>query len=115
LRYWGHWPVVCRVWALELLSWHGREQQTVSFRPPNLVLLTPHNGRVPVLPRHGLLFLLQALVGGASQHYRADISNFFGIDLARLLPFNIARTWHLQLAIFWSRHRTSRLEYSWHR
>src|SRR5207237_1214104 len=34
-------------------------------------------------------------------HYRADISNFFGLDLARLLPFNIARTWHLQLAIFW--------------
>jgi nitric oxide reductase large subunit len=49
----------------------------------------------------GLLFFLQTLVGGASQHYRADISNFFGIDLARLLPFNIARTWHLQLAIFW--------------
>ena len=49
----------------------------------------------------GLLFLLQTLVGGASQHYRAEIANFFGIDLARLLPFNIARTWHLQLAIFW--------------
>ena len=28
-------------------------------------------------------------------------SNFFGFDLARFLPFNIARTWHLQLAIFW--------------
>ena len=49
----------------------------------------------------GLLFLLQTLAGGASQHYRAEISNFFGVDLARLLPFNIARTWHLQLAIFW--------------
>ncbi len=23
------------------------------------------------------------------------------VDLARVLPFNIARTWHLQLAIFW--------------
>jgi len=48
-----------------------------------------------------LLFLVQTLVGGASQHYRAEISNFFGIDLARLIPYNIARTWHLQLAIFW--------------
>ena len=48
-----------------------------------------------------LLFLMQALLGGATQHYRADLSSFFGIDLARLLPFNIARTWHLQLAIFW--------------
>ena len=47
------------------------------------------------------LFLLQALVGAASQHYRAEVSNFFGLDLAQILPFNLARTWHLQLAIFW--------------
>jgi nitric oxide reductase subunit B len=48
-----------------------------------------------------LLFLAQTLVGGASQHYRAELANFFGIDLARILPFNLARTWHVQLAIFW--------------
>jgi nitric oxide reductase subunit B len=48
-----------------------------------------------------VLFLFQTLLGGASEHYRADISNFFGIDLATVIPFNIARTWHLQLAIFW--------------
>jgi nitric oxide reductase subunit B len=84
------------------LGWHGREQQTVSFRPPNQVLLTPAQRACAwFFLVMGLLFLLQTLVGGASQHYRADISNFFGIDLARLLPFNIARTWHLQLAIFW--------------
>ena len=48
-----------------------------------------------------VLFLLQTLLGGATEHYRAELSNFFGIDLATVLPFNIARTWHLQLAIFW--------------
>ena len=48
-----------------------------------------------------LLFLIQALVGGATVHYRADPSGFFGIDLSTLLPSNIVRTWHLQLAIFW--------------
>jgi nitric oxide reductase subunit B len=48
-----------------------------------------------------LLFLLQTLLGGAAQHYRADLQSFFGLDLARILPFNVARTWHLQLAIFW--------------
>jgi nitric oxide reductase subunit B len=84
------------------LGWHGREQQTVSFRPPNQVLLTPAQRACAwFFLVMGLLFLLQTLVGAASQHYRAEISNFFGIDLARLLPFNIARTWHLQLAIFW--------------
>ena len=48
-----------------------------------------------------LLFLAQVLVGGATAHYRAEPGGFYGIDLAPLLPSNIVRTWHLQLAIFW--------------
>ena len=48
-----------------------------------------------------LLFLLQTLLGGATEHYRAELSNFFGLDLGRLIPFNVARTWHVQLALFW--------------
>ena len=28
--------------------------------------------------------------------------SFFGFDLARLLPYNLARTWHLQLSLFWT-------------
>lgn len=84
------------------LGWHGREQRAIHFRPPGEVALTPaqHSCAWFFLVM-ALLFLLQTLFGGASQHYRADLSNFFGIDLARVLPFNVARTWHLQLAIFW--------------
>ncbi len=48
-----------------------------------------------------VLFLAQVFVGGATAHYRADPTSFYGIDLSRLLPSNIVRTWHLQLAIFW--------------
>ncbi len=48
-----------------------------------------------------LLFLAQTLVGGAVAHFRADPGTFYGFDLSRLLPSNILRTWHLQLAIFW--------------
>jgi nitric oxide reductase subunit B len=48
-----------------------------------------------------LLFLVQVLVGGATAHFRAEPGNFYGIDLSRLLPSNILRTWHLQLAVFW--------------
>ena len=55
-----------------------------------------------VLLRHGAsLFLIQTLVGAASQHYRAELTNFFGFDLARVFPYNLMRTWHVQLAIFW--------------
>ena len=34
-------------------------------------------------------------------HYRVEPGAFYGVDLAQLLPYNLARTWHLQLAIFW--------------
>lgn len=47
------------------------------------------------------LFLLQAFVGGLTAHYRADPGTFFGVDISSILPSNIARTWHLQLALFW--------------
>ena len=53
------------------------------------------------------LFLIQTLVGAASQHYRADLGGFFGIDLAQVLPYNLTRTWHVQLAIFWVSPRSS--------
>ena len=47
------------------------------------------------------LFLLQTLRRRApSQHYRAELGGFFGIDLAQVLPYNLVRTWHVQLAIF---------------
>lgn len=49
----------------------------------------------------GLLLLLQVLVGGATAHYRAEPGTFYGFDLTALLPTNLLRTWHLQLAIFW--------------
>ncbi len=48
-----------------------------------------------------LLFLLQTLAGGALAHYRVESGAFYGVDLARYLPYNLLRTFHLQLAIFW--------------
>jgi nitric oxide reductase subunit B len=84
------------------LGWHGREQRTISFHKPDKVMLTPgQRSTAWFFLVMALLFLMQTLLGGATQHYRAEISNFFGFDLARVLPFNIARTWHIQLAIFW--------------
>ena len=42
------------------------------------------------------------VLGGAIEHYRAELSNFFGFDLAQILPFNLARTWHVQLSLLWT-------------
>lgn len=84
------------------LGWHAPEEKRISFRSPDEVMLTPAQracaGYFFVM---ALLFFLQTMFGGAAEHYRAEITDFFGIDLARVLPFNLARTYHLQLAIFW--------------
>jgi nitric oxide reductase subunit B len=48
-----------------------------------------------------LLFLVQSFLGGVLAHYRVETGAFYGLDIARWLPYNLARTWHLQLAIFW--------------
>jgi nitric oxide reductase subunit B len=48
-----------------------------------------------------LLFFAQVNVGGATAHFRADPSSFYGFDLSFLFPSNLMRTWHLQLAILW--------------
>ncbi len=47
------------------------------------------------------LFVLQTFAGGALAHYRVEPFGFYGFNLEKWLPFNVVRTWHLQLAIFW--------------
>jgi len=84
------------------LGWHGRDQRRIRFVEPGRVALTPaQRATAFFFLVMAALFLIQALLGGSVQHYRAELSNFFGIDLAQILPFNLARTWHLQLGIFW--------------
>jgi nitric oxide reductase subunit B len=85
-----------------LLGWHGREQASLSFRTPGDVALTPAQRACAwFFFVMAALFVIQTLVGAASQHYRADLADFFGINLATAFPFNLMRTWHVQLALFW--------------
>ena len=84
------------------LGWQGREQATLSFRAPGDVALTPgQRATAWFFFVMAALFLIQTVVGAASQHYRAEVDNFFGLDLAEIFPYNLMRTWHVQLAIFW--------------
>jgi nitric oxide reductase subunit B len=84
------------------LGWHGRDQRELRFHSPDRVSLTPAQRATAwfFLAMAGL-FLVQALMGAATQHYRADLGSFFGIPLDQWLPYNLTRTWHVQLSIFW--------------
>ena len=48
-----------------------------------------------------VLFLLQICIGGILAHYGVEGDGFFGFPLDQFLPYSIARTWHLQIGIFW--------------
>ncbi|MFZ5569659.1 MAG: nitric-oxide reductase large subunit [Thermodesulfobacteriota bacterium] len=46
------------------------------------------------------LFVIQIGMGALTAHYTVEGSAFFGLPLAKILPYAAVRTWHLQLAIF---------------
>ncbi|MGB3664524.1 MAG: nitric-oxide reductase large subunit, partial [Mycolicibacter algericus] len=85
------------------IGWHGAETTKLKFRQPGEVPLTrSQRAAIWIFAVVAVLFLIQTLLGGAVEHYRADLAEFYGIDLAKLLPYNLARTWHLQLSLFWT-------------
>jgi nitric oxide reductase subunit B len=85
------------------LGWQGRQADTISFRRPGDVAVTAtQRACAYFFLVVALLFVVQVLVGAAAEHFRADLSSFFGLDLGRWLPYNLVRTWHVQLSIFWT-------------
>lgn len=84
-----------------VLGWHGTEERRLQFHPPAEVALTPaQRATAWYFFIVAALFLVQTLLGGATAHYHAESGGFFGWDLAQYLPYNLTRTWHLQLALF---------------
>lgn len=48
------------------------------------------------------LFFLQLMMGGLMAHYTVHPGEFYGIKLVSdNIPYNLPKSWHLQLAIFW--------------
>jgi nitric oxide reductase subunit B len=85
------------------IGWHSSEAPAIAFRQPGEVALTPaQRSTAWFFFIIAALFVVQALLGSLAEHYRADLSSFFGFDIAKYLPFNLARTWHLQLSLFWT-------------
>ena len=47
------------------------------------------------------LIVAQIGLGVLTAHYGVEGSGFYGIPLAKCLPYAVTRTWHTQLGIFW--------------
>ncbi len=47
------------------------------------------------------LILVQILLGIVTAHYGVEGDGFYGIPISKWLPYSVARTWHVQLGLFW--------------
>ena len=47
------------------------------------------------------LILVQMLLGIITAHYGVEGDGFYGFPLSQWLPYSVARTWHVQMGLFW--------------
>ena len=93
-----------------MATWHAvrkREEEGDLVEPPkdDPLLLAPVTPSQRAVLKYfwvtAALLLVQILLGVVTAHYGVEGSGFYGIPLDRYLPYTVARTWHLQLGIFW--------------
>ena len=48
-----------------------------------------------------VLLVAQIGLGGVLAHYTVEGQDFYGFPLSEYLPYSVARTWHIQIALFW--------------
>jgi nitric oxide reductase subunit B len=91
-----------------LAFWHAARKKT--DEPEELPKSDPLLGAAPTPSQLATmkyfwvvcgLFLLQIVVGVITAHYGVEGNGLFGIALAKVLPYSVARSWHVQLGIFW--------------
>jgi nitric oxide reductase subunit B len=107
------WSIVSFVALLAgvgALAWHFAVQRSkeepcheVPARDP-LLTLTPTASMRATLKYFWVvaaLIVAQVGLGALTAHYGVEGTSFFGIPLAKVLPYAVTRTWHTQLGIFW--------------
>lgn len=90
------------VWGYHFLRKHEAEPSAPAVDPLSKIALTPSQKALwKYAALTVILFIAQVLLGGLVAHYTVEGQHFFGIELSKLLPYSLARTWHLQTALFW--------------
>ena len=91
------------IWGWAFLRKQDEEEPTVPKQDPIAQLkLTPSQ---KALGKYILvvvaLFTLQVMLGGFTAHYTVEGDGFYGLNTTEWLPYSLARTWHIQAAMFW--------------
>jgi nitric oxide reductase subunit B len=91
------------IWGWSFLRKHDEsDPKAPADDPLSVIALTPSQRAL-----RKYLFLVvallsfQVLLGGLTAHYTVEGQEFYGIDISKWLPYSLARTWHIQSALFW--------------
>ncbi|PJB73378.1 MAG: nitric oxide reductase large subunit [Alphaproteobacteria bacterium CG_4_9_14_3_um_filter_47_13] len=91
------------IWAWAFLHKEDEDELKVpSLDPIAAITLTPSQkalGKYVFLVI--ALFVFQVFIGGLTAHYTVEGQHFYGLDISKWLPYTLARTWHIQSALFW--------------
>jgi nitric oxide reductase subunit B len=108
LLLWTGFSVIVLLAGIGLMVWYyaRRRSDTEDNFPATFPLLketqTPsQKATVKYFWIVSALLLVQVLMGVITAHYGVEGQAFYGIPLAKFLPYSISRTWHIQIAIFW--------------
>lgn len=47
------------------------------------------------------LFVIQIALGAITAHFQVEGTSFYGVPIAKWIPYAVTRSWHTQLGIFW--------------
>lgn len=108
--FWSIISIFLLLGAIGLLVWYyafKKEDDQISSVLPKVdplldIVLTPS---MKALWKYWstviFLFILQIGLGGVVAHYTVEGQAFYGFELSKYLPYSLARTWHIQIALFW--------------
>ncbi|MEJ5252280.1 MAG: nitric-oxide reductase large subunit [Chthonomonadetes bacterium] len=90
------------VWYFAARRQEGEEAPVPEENPLHGLKVTPSmRATIKYFWVVAALFLAQVVFGILTAHYGVEGLSFFGIPLAKYLPYAVVRTWHVQLGIFW--------------
>ncbi|WP_416841292.1 nitric-oxide reductase large subunit [Haloferax sp. DFSO52] len=96
------------IWLYKSVQLPEPSTEGISVPEPGDVSIFPsQRAALRFIPVAAGLFLAQVLLGGLLAHFYIERAGFFGIEklfgvhILQLLPFSLAKAWHIDLGILW--------------